>query len=156
MTEIIVVLQNAWRHNAKPGDREFVPGRPRERSDAIWRAALIRSRSGQRLLQMLPDSVWKAGTWAAMNASPFVGSRARSKYPYDADHTGAEIDRLSAGLEFLPVILLCGVEAQKAKRLVALKGHRIVLAPHPAYRLLSSARCLDIREELLDALRHGV
>ena len=137
---ILVILQNAWRYRAKPGDTEFIPGVPRERIDRIWREALIKSRSGQRLLQMLPSGI----EWTAINASPFVGNKSRSHFPFDAAHVAEELTRFPDN----KIALLCGVEAHKAEELCLEAGMTVIKVHHPAYRLLTTKRCGEIRAEI--------
>ena len=137
---ILVILQNAWRRKAKTGEREFILSAPRERSDRIWRKALILSRSGQRLLQMLPEGV----EWTAINASPFVGNLSKSHYPFDGDHVSAELARLPRH----EIALLCGVEAHKAEARCLDLGMTVIKVPHPAFRLLTTKRCAEIRGEI--------
>jgi len=134
--KLLVILQNAWRRKAGPNDTCWIPSAP-ERSKKLWEKALWKSLSGKKLKQMIPDNMEVVVT----NASPRIGNVSSSHFPMEPEYVLAELD------ENLPdVVLLCGKEAEKAFDLIfdwaEEKGRKIsvVLAPHPAWRALSSVK----------------
>lgn len=147
--KLLVFLQNAWRHNAKPGDIVWLPAVP-ERSKALWEKALWACVTGRKLGSMLPDGLETTVT----NASPRIGSTAASKFPMDPAYVRAELETNRPA-----VVLLCGAEAQKAKDYVDLwaiaqdlDDFPVIACPHPAWRMLSrqdSARVKSALSELV-------
>ncbi len=142
MTRVLVVLQNAWRRNARPGQVSWSLVYP-ERSRQLWERALWRSHTGKRLKGMLPENCEvRVG-----EASPKVANNPRDVFPMEPAHVRQQVE------EWKPdVALLLGKEAQKAKVLVEGMGVRVVVGPHPAYRLLSKAMAAEVRQKVAQAI----
>lgn len=142
--KLLVFLQNAWRHNAKPGDIVWLPAAP-ERSKALWEKALWACVTGRKLAGMIPDGLETTVT----NASPRIGSTSASKFPMDPAYVRAEL-----GANRPDVGLLCGAEAQKAKDYVdlwAIANDRevpVLQSPHPAWRMMSRTMMAATHQEL--------
>lgn len=132
--KLLVILQNAWRRKAGPNDTCWLPSAP-ERSKELWEKALWKSLSGRKLIKMLPPENVEI---AVTNASPRIGNVSSSRFPMEPEYVLAELD-----VHKPDIVLLCGVEAQKAWELIFQWAEEeeqeicVVNAPHPAWRGLS-------------------
>lgn len=145
--KLLVFLQNAWKHGAAEGQTKWWPGATREESRRAWETALWRSQSGKRLVEMLPEVC----ETVIANVSPFIAPTAGTHYSMDESHVISQV------LFHQPdVVLLLGKEARKAAAVIVTahdrrrgpSAIRIVVGPHPAWRLLSKAHTAEIRKEL--------
>jgi hypothetical protein len=137
-TQVLFVLQNAWRRSAKDGEREWL-------HEKAWHRLLWRSVTGKRLKEMIPDGI----DYQVVNATLRIGDRAAATFP--ADHMLMHA-RMRARQPDL--VVLCGKVAQELKLVVGF-GYNCpyILAPHPAWRLLSKAQTAEVKKEIADALR---
>ena len=134
--KVLFVLQNAWRKGAKPGETDL------ERRGA-WERLLWRSPTGKRLKEMIPDGI----EGVVVNASPNVGSRSWAVFAADCMLMHARMKRIQPAL-----VVLCGKVAQELVPVVKDYETPFVLAPHPAWRRLSKAAMIEIRETIRDAV----
>ncbi len=111
----LVLLQNAWSP-LYAGDIW-----PRD----SWLKALHRSRSGQRLSVAFPDpeAVWYD------NTTPQVAEEPNGVMAPDLDHVRALLTQEP------PFVVACGKQASAVAR--ALWPGRLLVTPHPAYRLVT-------------------
>lgn len=135
--QVLFVLQNAWRKSAKPGEREV--GR-----ESVWDRLLWRSMTGRRLKEMIPDDT----TFEVVNASVLVGNHSAAVYPVDKVLMAMRLGRIKP-----TVVVLCGKVAAGLAPLVEEAQTTLVIAPHPAWRLLSKAHTARIKEEIEIALQ---
>ncbi len=135
-TQVLFVLQNAWRKSAKAGEREV--GR-----ESVWDRLLWRSMTGRRLKEMIPDDI----TFEVVNASALVGDHSASIYPADKVLMWLRLGRIKPD-----VVVLCGKVAAGLAPLVEDAQTTLVIAPHPAWRLLSKEHTARIKEEIEIAL----
>lgn len=140
-TRILFVLQNAWRKGAKPGERES------DHSERAWHRQLWRSQTGKRLREIIPEDIFVLDKFVVVNASPFVGSRSFAVFAADSLLMHARMQRLQPEL-----VVLCGKVAQELVHVVKQHERPYILAPHPAWRLLSKVRTAEIKEEISSAL----
>lgn len=131
------MLQNAWRKSAKPGERDV--GRER-----VWDRLLWRSQTGRRLREMIPDDT----TFEVVNASALVGNHSSSVYPADTALMAMRLGRIKP-----TVVVLCGKVAAGLAPLIEDAQTTLVIAPHPAWRLLSKEHTARIKTEIEIALR---
>ncbi len=135
-TQVLFVLQNAWRKSAKPGEREV--GR-----ESVWDRLLWRSQTGRRLKEMIPDDI----TFEVVNASEQVGNHSASVYPVDQALMAMRLGRIKPD-----VVVLCGKVAAGLALLVEDSQTTLVITPHPAWRLLSKEHTARIKTEIEIAL----
>lgn len=118
---ITAFLQNAWSPMYAGGTW------PRD----LWLRALHRSRSGQRIA-ILTDIVGTDGVWFD-NTTPIVGASPSSIVPPDFDHIARVIGQTSPSA-------LIAMGKQAAVSLMPFIDNRpLLIVPHPAYRVLTSA-----------------
>lgn len=143
MIKLLVLLQNAWKHGAQEGQRQWLIGQSAEASHAFWERALWASPTGFRLEWMIPGGVdARIG-----NASPVIGGNSKSKFPMEPEHVLVQIEAWQPR-----VVLLLGTEAKKARYIVEERGLAVVEGPHPAWRLLSREKAREVHERLSEAL----
>ena len=135
-TQVLFVLQNAWRKSAKPGERDV--GRER-----VWDRLLWRSQTGRRLKEMIPDDT----TFEVVNASTWVGNYSSAVFPVDQALMAMRLGRIKPD-----VVVLCGKVAAGLAPLVEDARTTLVIAPHPAWRLLSKEHTARIKQEISDVL----
>jgi len=114
--KVVVFLQNAWspRYAGKVWPRKS------------WLCALAKSRSGQRLTNLIDDFD------LCENTTLHVGSTASSIIEPDENHI------ISVLQERKPdIIIACGIQATKALTLVW--NGPLISVPHPAHRLVTNA-----------------
>lgn len=135
---VLFVLQNAWRREAKKGETEWL-------HEKAWLRLLWRSMTGKRLKEMIPDGI----AYEVVNATLRIGNRAAATFPADHMLMHARMRNRRPDL-----VVLCGKVAQELRTVVSI-GHNCpyILAPHPAWRLLSKAETARIRKEITSALR---
>lgn len=133
----LFVLQNAWRKGAKPEERE-------DGHERFWWWALWRSQSGKRLREMIPDNI----DYDVVNASALVGNHSQSVYPVDKALMAMRLGRIRPD-----VVVLCGKVAAGLAPLVEDYQRPCVIAPHPAWRLLSKEHTARIKGEIELAMR---
>lgn len=146
--KILVILQNAWRHDAEPEQRTWLPESLRARVEAAgrsfeevsrrsWLIALWRSHTGCRLRSILPEG----HEIVICEASPRVGATSGKTFAMEPDHVIMELHRHGPGL-----VVLLGREAQRA---LSLCGELpVVVGPHPAWRGLTKASAAVIQSEI--------
>ncbi len=139
---ILFVLQNAWRRGAKPGEREDA------HSDRAWHWALWRSQTGKRLREIIPEEIFVLNHFKVVNASPFVGRQSFAVFAADSLLMHARMLNLQPEL-----VVLCGKVAQNLAHVVEQHERPYILAPHPAWRMLSKVRTAEIRTEIELALQ---
>ncbi len=132
MIQVLFVLQNAWRKNAKPGENEL--GR-----EAVWQRLLWRSQTGRRLKEMIPDDI----TFEVVNASALVGVYSAAVYPVDMALMAMRLWLIKPD-----VVVLCGKVAAGLAPLVEDAQTTLVITPHPAWRLLSKEHTARIKTEI--------
>lgn len=137
---VLFVLQNAWRKGAKPGETDI--GR-----EKAWMRLLWRSQSGNRLREMIPADIDEQQSFIVCNASPFVGNQSFVAFVADSMLMNARMQRLRPDL-----VVLCGKVAQTLAHVVKQWETPYIIAPHPAWRLLSKVRTAEIRTEIELAL----
>lgn len=123
--KILFFLQNAYRSE-----------RYQFRNVEEWYVDLMRSHSGRRLAQMIPEGV----DVAVVNASPIIGDNAKSCYPPDPKHVRRMIRKHKPD-----IICACGKIAQRG---LSEMGIEYVPVPHPAWRALSKEHVARIRQQL--------
>lgn len=126
---MVVFLQNAW----SPVYAGRVWPRP------SWIRALIRSRSGQRLRNLIDDFE------VCENTTPAVGPDANSVMAPDLDHIRAVIARRRP-----KAIVCCGKQACAA--VAKVWDGPLLAVPHPANRVLTNALYLEGRRLLATGL----
>lgn len=134
---VLFVLQNAWRRGAKEGETEWL-------HEKAWLRLLWRSMTGKRLKEMIPDGI----TYEVVNATLRIGDRAAAMFPADCLLMHARMRNRRPDL-----VVLCGKVAQQLRLVVERYERPYILAPHPAWRVLSKARTAEVREEIASALR---
>ncbi len=134
--QVLFVLQNAWRKSAKPGERDV--GR-----ESVWDRPLWRSQTGRRLKEMIPNDI----TFEVVNSSALVGSHSAAVYPADQALMAMRLGRIKPD-----VVVLCGKVAAGLAPLVEDAQTTLVIAPHPAWRLLSKEHTARIKQEISDVL----
>jgi hypothetical protein len=132
MTDILVVLQNAYRHDAEDSEAE------QRWLDGIWLLGGTgwKSHTGKRLKEMLPDDACVVLT----NSSRNVGNKSSAIFPADLEYLAEKIARIKPS-----IILACGKVAQEAMERLGVEHIR---APHPAWRLLSKEHTARVRREI--------
>ena len=143
MSNVLVLLQNAWKFGAEPDQRQWIVGAHPNVSRDFWEKALWASPTGTRLNWMLP---WECEVRVG-NASPVIGNTASSKFPMEPDHVRAQIKAWKP-----TVVLLLGAEAKKARRIAEDMEVSVVEGPHPAYRVFSREWGANIQNEVCRAL----
>lgn len=138
MSEVLFVLQNAWRRGATAGERGWSADEDTRRR-AHWKQALWKSHTGKRLREMIPDGC----DFEVINASPFVGDKSWAVFTADPEYVLSQIDGYQPRL-----VVLCGNVAAQLAAPLARKGITYLRTPHPAYRLLSKVMTAAIREEI--------
>jgi len=126
---ILFVLQNAWRHGARPGERDW--------NNASWIIALWRCMTGKRLREYIPDNV----AYAVVNASRAVASEGKTVHRANLAHVAAAVHRYKPN-----IVVLLGREAQRLQH--HLYNVRIVCLPHPCWRLLTKRQTAGYRDYL--------
>lgn len=126
----VVLLQNAWS--------EMYAGKawPRE----SWLKALHHSLTGRRLSTIFSGSAIRV--WYD-NTTPEVGFAAKSRIPPDPDHVLGTLARNNPRF-----VLACG--AQAGKIAAELWPGRLILMPHPAWRLMTPELLLTVRGLIWD------
>jgi acyl-CoA synthetase (NDP forming) len=137
--KVLVILQNAWRREATPGDTQFVPGLAPEHSQQVWEQALWRSHTGKRLREMLPEGC----EIVVGNATPHIGTTSREKKEIIVEYVMDQVEHSSPAL-----VVLLGSEAAKAHDLIRGTGFPVITGPHPAWRCLSHTRAYEVREAI--------
>jgi hypothetical protein len=117
---IVAFLQNAWRHQARPGQTW-----PR----SSWLVALKNSRSGQRL-RVLEEIAGYPSIWYD-NTTPYCGAHPSSILPPDNQH----IREVLATHKPAFVVALGRQAAAVLKTEVTTP---LLVLPHPAYRCLTN------------------
>lgn len=121
--KIVVFLQNAWSETYA-GNRWPRPN---------WLIALQSSRSGQRLRSMESGYCLGGVTWWYENASPEVGDNPDSIIKADIHHIRQVV------LEQRPdVVVALGKEAVRGVMVACGDHPLVILAPHPASRVLTN------------------
>jgi len=126
---ILFVLQNAYTSEKYQFSNE-----------EEWSAALRKSHTGRRLMEMIP----LGATYHVINASPNIGDNADSVYEPDHEYIKSWIDSLQPSL-----VCACGRVATDG--LMQL-GIEFVPLPHPAWRRLSKYQTSEIRNMLSQRL----
>jgi hypothetical protein len=128
---IVCLLQNPWSPHYE--------GRKWPRQS--WLKALWASRSGQRLRRLFPDptQVWFD------NTNPIATGTPSGVLPPDLDHVKRMLKRQKP-----TVVVACGRIAEYVS--MGMWDGRLMLVPHPAYRLLTN-KLIDTARDLLDADR---
>jgi len=122
---ILFILQNAYSSEKyKFTNREE------------WSEQLMRSHSGRRLKDMIPDGA----KYAVINASEKIGDNPNSCFEADINHIKKWIKKTNPS-----VVCACGKIAQDGCKKV---GIDYIAAPHPAWRLFSKTSAFEIRDIL--------
>ncbi len=135
-SKVLFVLQNAWRREASPGERDW--------DDETWELALWQCQTGKRLREYIPDGV----AFKVINASRDVANNGKAVYSADLDHVTLAIYQYSPD-----VVVLLGVEAQRLRR--ELYDVRILSMAHPCWRELSKVVTAAYREDIDLAIATG-
>ena len=122
---ILFILQNAYTSDKHPFTNE-----------EEWGRELLRSQTGRRLKEMIPDGV----EYKVINASPKIGADPDSLFKADFEHISKNIGKIRP-----TVIVACGVVAQAACECMGIKCIKV---PHPAWRQLSKQITRNIMLEL--------
>ena len=126
MTDILVFLQNAYYRRGRALPRK------------VWEYALWKSHTGRRLREMLPSNC----EVYIENASPKWGVESGACFPADTEHIQVIVKEQKP-----KIILACGTVAQAGLSELDIE---FIPVPHPAWRLLSKEKIMEIRE-LLEA-----
>jgi hypothetical protein len=124
----VVFLQNAWSPSYAGGEW------PRE----SWLWALYDSQSGKRL-QRIAGQCEPDVTLIYDNTTPIVGAEPRSRVPPDYEHMLRVLHRHNPHY-----VVACGAQAARAidvvrDRLLPSQRMPLIIAPHPACRVLTNA-----------------
>ena len=122
---ILYILQNAY----KSDKHQFT-------NKKEWGRELLRSHSGRRLQEMIPEGA----EFKIINASNNVGTHSASSFKADLKHMAKLINKIKPD-----IICACGKIAQAGCKEL---GVKFVSAPHPAWRQLSKKITSDIRMQL--------
>lgn len=122
----LIFLQNAWSPIYAGGHW------PRK----SWLRALARSRSGQRLRLIVGDEFD-----VVENTTPIVGETPDSVIAPDYDYVREIIKKREP-----EIIIACGKQAEEV--LLEVWDGRLIVVPHPAYRLLKNEVYLEVRNLL--------
>jgi hypothetical protein len=130
--KILIILQNAWsiHHAGKVWHRQS------------WLKALHASRSGQRL-RSLSQALPEAAEVRHENASPKVGDNPDSFFTADVKHIRRLIRKHAP-----EVVIALGKEPGNGVLAACPDHKKIVLAPHPAFRLLTNDLYRQIGEDI--------
>jgi hypothetical protein len=123
---ILFILQNAYTSDKHPFKNEVE-----------WSRELLRSHTGRRLKEMIPDGV----EYRVINASPAIGNNAKSCYDPDTEHIKTLVEQIKPD-----IICACGRMAQKGCKSL---GYDFIETPHPAWRQLSKNKSNEIKEQIL-------
>jgi len=126
---ILYILQNAYKSDKHP----FT-------NNEEWSRELLRSHTGRRLKDMIPDGV----QYKVINASEEIGDNPNSVFKGNVEHVSLWIKQLKPD-----VICACGKIAQQT---CGDLGVMFISAPHPAWRRLSKKITNEIKEEILRCL----
>jgi len=122
---ILYILQNAYTSDKHPFTNK-----------KEWSKELLRSHSGRRLKEMIPDGA----EFKVINASDNIGTHPSSSFKADLKHMSKLINKIKPD-----IICACGRIAQDGCRELGIK---FISAPHPAWRQLSKKITRDIRRKL--------
>ncbi len=122
---ILFFLQNAYRSE-----------KYNFRNEKEWHRDLLRSHTGRRLSEMIPDGA----DVRVVNANPNIGNNADSCYNPDLRHMEKMIKKYSPD-----IICACGRMAQQG---CSDLGIEFIAAPHPAWRALSKEITMNIKRML--------
>jgi hypothetical protein len=123
---ILFILQNAYRSEK----HKFT-----NRNE--WSKELLRSHTGRRLSEMIPDGY----EYAVINSSPNIGDNSNSIYIADPQYIKEWVNKIKP-----TIIVACGRIAQKGCTELSLK---YISAPHPAWRCLSKKITNEIKTKIL-------
>ena len=122
---ILFILQNAYKSDKHP----FT-------NNEEWSRELLRSHTGRRLKEMIPDGV----QYRVINASEEIGDNPDSIFKGNIDHVSLWIKQLKPD-----TVVACGRIAQQICCDMKLKYMSV---PHPAWRQLSKRETLEIKTYL--------
>lgn len=132
--KIFVLLQNAWARDAR-GAELF-----REHPD-FWKAALKRSRSGQRLRRIFnTEERWDEAIFSNTTPEVAIGSSGK-RLPANITYVRAQLSLVQPEL-----ILACGKQSYNAMSHCVDLAEKLVCMPHPACRVWPNRMLDDIRE----------
>lgn len=127
---ILFILQNAYRSD-----------KYNFRNREEWHRDLMRSQTGRRLKEMIPDNI----EFRVINASNKIGDHPDSCYKPNTKYISRWVRKINP-----KIICACGKVAQQGCRTLGLE---FVEAPHPAWRALSKEITGQIKQKLSNGIR---
>lgn len=126
---ILFILQNAYTSEKHPFKNEVE-----------WGRELLRSHTGRRLREMIPENV----EFKVINASASIGDNPNSLFNGDSKHISKQLKKIKPD-----IIVACGKVAQQICCDMEIKYMPV---PHPAWRQLSKRETSEIRNYLSDKI----